>query len=422
MRLHVAPVSFVNKPHRPSLLDFFDDPLYHARQLHGFIEGIQSMQLERARIVNFRSVKDLTVEFGAHTALIGGNGAGKSSILKALERFFATAKTLDPDDYHGRNQSVPIEIELTFSNLTPQEAEAFESRVRNGQLVVTRIFDGTPSSGRYCGVVPQNREFSEIRSHSQATAKRAAYTKLRTENPKYVALPTASSAQAVDKALEDWEAANSSELTLERDDGQFFGFQNASRGALQRYINFVFVPAVRDAADDAADSKTSPVGRLLEILVRSAILKRPEVTAFQQEVMTRYKELVSPDKLPELDQLAENLTRDLKEIYGDASVGMTWRPAADIPIPLPAADVSLTHDGFGGPVDRQGHGLQRAFIFTLLQHLARASVPAPAGPVLVTMKANQRSRSLQISFLLSRNLNSTSTRRNNVIWPRCFVG
>jgi predicted ATP-dependent endonuclease of OLD family len=40
------------------------------------------------------------------------------------------------------------------------------------------------------------------------------------------------------------------------------------------------------------------------------------------------------------------------------------------------ADVSLSDDGFGGPVDRQGHGLQRAFVFTLLQHLAKNSMPA----------------------------------------------
>jgi predicted ATP-dependent endonuclease of OLD family len=39
------------------------------------------MQLAQARIRNFRSLKDVTVAFGAHTAFIGGNGAGKSSIF-----------------------------------------------------------------------------------------------------------------------------------------------------------------------------------------------------------------------------------------------------------------------------------------------------------------------------------------------------
>lgn len=214
-----------------------------------------------------------------------------------------------------------------------------------------------------------------IRQITQATAKREAYKALKTENPAYSALPNAASAQAVDDALIAWEAANPASLSLQRDDGQFFGFQNASRGALQRHTTFVFVPAVRDALQDVADGKTTPIGRLLEILVRSSILKRAEVQAFQQEMAARYAALVSPENMPELGQLAEGLTSDLKELYGQAAVGLEWRQAGEIPVPLPAADVTLSDDGFGGPVDRQGHGLQRAFVFTLLQHLARASAP-----------------------------------------------
>lgn len=88
------------------------------------------MQLERARIRNFRSLRDVEVVFGAHTALIGGNGAGKSSILKAIEKFYSTTKNCDADDFFGRDQGQPIEIELTFHQLSEQEAAAFEDRVR----------------------------------------------------------------------------------------------------------------------------------------------------------------------------------------------------------------------------------------------------------------------------------------------------
>jgi predicted ATP-dependent endonuclease of OLD family len=56
---------------------------------------------------------------------------------------------------------------------------------------------------------------------------------------------------------------------------------------------------------------------------------------------------------------------------------LSWREVGEFPVPLPVADVSLSDDGFGGPVDRQGHGLQRAFVFTLLQHLARTSTSEP---------------------------------------------
>lgn len=340
------------------------------------------MQLKHAKICHFRSLKDVSVSFGPHTALIGANGAGKSSILKALERFYSTAKVLDRDDYFGRDQSIPIEIELTFGNLSDAERETFESRVRDGQLVVTRVFDTTASSGRYFGSVPQNRDFVNIRACSAATQKREAYRELKLNNPAYADLPNASSAAAVDAALDTWETAHPESLTLERDDGQFFGFQNAGRGALQRHTSFVFVPAVREAGADATDSKSTPIGRLLEILVRSSVLQRQDIQKLQQDMIKRYREIVSPENMPELGLLAENLTKDLKDLYAEAAVGLDWREAPDIPIPLPAADVTLSDDGFGGPVDRQGHGLQRAFIFTLLQHLARASVlpPPPEQP------------------------------------------
>ena len=173
-----------------------------------------------------------------------------------------------------------------------------------------------------------------------------------------------------------WEEANPEALELHLDDGQFFGFQNASRGALQRHTTFVFVSAVRDASIDATDGKSSAVGQLLELLVRSAIQQRQEIQAFKQEMTERYQELVSPENMPELGVLADNLTRDLRNLYEDATVGMDWRAVEEFPVPLPMADVELSDDGFGAPVDRQGHGLQRAFIFTILQHLARSTVLA----------------------------------------------
>lgn len=335
------------------------------------------MQLERARIKNFRSLRDIEVSFGSHTAFIGGNGAGKSSILKALEKFYSTSKNCDADDFFAREQEQPIEIELTFHQLSDQEAASFEDRIRDGKLVVTRVFDGGPSSGRYHGVVPQIPDFAAIRSQSAATPKRAAYNALRENNPLYADLPNAGSAAAVDQALLDWEAAHPAQLVLLPDDGQFFGFQNNSRGKLQRHTSFVFIPAVREASADAADGKTSVIGKLLELLVRSQILQRPDVQAFKAQMTEAYQALVSAENMPELGTLAGTLTADLRGLYQDAEVALNWREIGEMPVPLPMADVYLKDDGFGGPVDRQGHGLQRAFIFTLLQHLARTVVPEP---------------------------------------------
>jgi putative ATP-dependent endonuclease of OLD family len=320
------------------------------------------------------------VAFDAHTAFIGGNGAGKSSILKAIERFYSTTKMLDIDDYFGRDQSLTVEIEVTFSDLTAEELDVFHSRVRDDQLTVTRIFDATPTSGRYFGSVPRNPDFAAIRAIPAAIAKRAAYTAL-SATAGYEDLTAATSVAQVDEGMIKWENDHPDKLTLGADDGQFFGFQNASRGALQRFTSFVFVPAVRDASADAADAKNSAIGRLLELIVRSSILQRTDIAKFKEDVNLKFRELTSPENMPELGQLAGKLTTDLKELYADAAVGLVWQDAQDMQVPLPNADVVLSDDGFGGPVDRQGHGLQRAFIFTLLQQLARASVDVTkAGP------------------------------------------
>ena len=161
------------------------------------------MQLLQARIRNFRSLRDVTVDFGLHTAFIGGNGAGKSSILKALEKFYASNPKIEPDDFYGRDVSLPVEIELTFGNLTPEQMETFQTRVRDGRLTVTRVFDGSQTSGRFHGVVPSNPEFTPIRAIAQATPRRQAYNALRAR-PKYEDLPVATNADQVAEGMRTW--------------------------------------------------------------------------------------------------------------------------------------------------------------------------------------------------------------------------
>ncbi len=339
------------------------------------------MQLQMARIKNFRSLRDFQISFEPNTALIGGNGAGKSTVLRALDKFYSTTKHLDADDYYGRDPALTIEIELTFGNLNQQELEDFESRVRDGRLTVTRIFDGTSSSGRYFGVTLQHAGFSSIRGIGPLREKKSAYDSLRASSESYASLPSVRGGGDIEACLQQWERNNPQELVLLRDDGQFFGFQNAGRGALQRYTSFVFVPAVREASLDATDTKSSAIGRLLELVVKSAILQRQDVLSFQRDVTERYQQLVAPENMPELGALAQRLTNDLRSIYRDSAVDLAWRSAQAIDVPLPAADVSLSDDGYGGPVDRQGHGLQRAFVFTLLQHLARTSTSNAVAPI-----------------------------------------
>lgn len=335
------------------------------------------MKLKRVRVQNYRSIKDITVELDSHTVIVGGNGAGKSTILRAIEKFYASSGSVELDDFCDNDDTQPIDIELTFCNLSEPEQRIFGSRTLGGELTVARVFQsGARNNGRYFGSTLKHAAFDEIRLAEGANPKRQAYDRIRASAAQYATLLPVARADQISEALQAWELAHPNELVLGRDDGQFFGFTNVARGSLQRCTSFVFIPAVREAAGDAQDAKGSVIAQLMELVVRSAVLRKREVREWRERVSQEYRELTSPDQLPELAQLANDLTGTLSTFYREAAVNLSWQGAQEINVPLPNAAVALDDDGFAGPVDRKGHGLQRAFILTLLQHLAKATAAA----------------------------------------------
>ena len=170
----------------------------------------------------------------------------------------------------------------------------------------------------------------------------------------------------------EWENAHPDHCELGEDDGQFFGFSNVGRGLLQRHISFVFVPAVRDAASDAADKSGTVAHQIIELLVKTVVERRDDFKAWKNEAEIAYQKLVDPENLAELTDLSGDLSATLQTYYNESSIDLQWQPAGEFHASLPAADVLLTEKGHTGPVEGKGHGLQRAFVFTLLQHLAKA--------------------------------------------------
>lgn len=337
------------------------------------------MRLVKVRIKNFRAISDLKVEIGQHTAFVGANGVGKSCILKAVDRFFSKSANISIEDFHEKNVQDPIEIVLTFRDLTPDEVQAFGSKIHGGEMSVSRMFYAGAASrenGKYFGLSLRNEALQQVRGIEGAVPRRAAFNAL-VGTPGFEGLQMAANAGQVVENMEAWESDDQDKCVLLRDDGQFFGFSNVARGALNKYVTFVFVPAVRDAASDSVDSRGSVISQLIELLVKSVVQKREDIKAWQLEASAKYKELLDPSNLGELDELAVSLSETLGMFYRDTSVSMNWRSPDDLQVNLPLADIMLREQGYTGPVENKGHGLQRAFIFTLLQHLAKALSSSP---------------------------------------------
>ena len=348
-----------------------------------------TMLIQNIHVKNFRSILDESLPCDSLTALVGRNGSGKSSFLSALELFYNQTARVTSEDFYGKDVTQDIEIVVTYSNLNAEAKGLFSPYLDNGRLVVVRVFSDPQSgkSGTYHGMRLQNPDFADIRNTTAAMPKRNKYSEIR-EMAKYASLPSVSTADAVLQALTEWEAQNPGQCELLRDDGQFFGFTQVAQGFLGRYTKFIYVPAVRDALDDAIEKRGSSVTEIMDLVVRSALAKRNDVEVFKQHTQDEYRKVMNPQKLTELEDLAGDLSKTLQSYVPDAKVLLHWSELSDITIPMPEADVKLMEDDYESRVERTGHGLQRAFIITMLQHL-NAARTVGSGPKDGTTEDNE---------------------------------
>src|ERR1035437_41595 len=104
------------------------------------------MQIESVSIKNLRCFKEGVVSLAPYTCLVGPNGSGKSTILCALNIFFRQVEdsptdvtTLTKDDFHLLNTAEPVEIAVTFSDLSNDAEEDFKDYVRQGKLIISAV-------------------------------------------------------------------------------------------------------------------------------------------------------------------------------------------------------------------------------------------------------------------------------------------
>lgn len=337
------------------------------------------MRVDRIQVKNFRSFEDQSISCDRLTVLVGANGAGKSTLLKAIDLFYETAPKIEEEDFHNNNTLDEMVIALTFSDLSDEEISQFDLYVENDQLTVEKVvrWESGKAIVKLHGASLQNPDFAPIRRAQSVSERRSLYKQLR-GNSDYGNLPAWTKQDDALEHLLAWERDNAHRCIRLRDDGQFFGFKEVARGYLGRWTRFLLIPAVREASDDATEGRGMALTNLMDMVVRSAVADKEPVKRLKETTEREYREILDPAKLTELSTLARSLTETLETFVPNARVELNWQDLPGIEIPMPRADVKLNEDGYSSSVARAGHGLQRAFILTMLQHLAVAQEPSPS--------------------------------------------
>lgn len=332
------------------------------------------MLLSRLNVKNFRSLLDVEVPCSHLTAFVGANGAGKSSILRAVELFYSSNPSLDQEDWFNNDTKPDIEITLTFTKLSEKAKGRFSAYMQGEDLSVTRKFtmaENGKITDSYHGATLRHEAFRDLWNIPAAQLK-TEYNKLREQEPYKSDLPGYSNQEAAKASLRAWEGSHPGSCALASDDGQFFGFKQVGQGYLGDFTCLIFVPAVRDLSDDAAESRGSAITALVDIVARNLLAAQKDFRDLEAEMQERYGKLLLPSQDKQLDELATELSETLRTIAPDSGVQLRWLPPPSVQFPMPKVDVQLSEDGQLFSVAGTGHGLQRAFIVTLLQHLAVA--------------------------------------------------
>lgn len=327
------------------------------------------MRIESLRIENFRSFKDETINFSDYTCLVGPNGAGKSTVLAALNIFFRQTENtatdvvnLSAEDFHQKDTKHPVKISLTFANLSAEAIEDFKDYYRHGKLIVSAVaeFDDRVGSaevkqyGQRLGM-EDFRNFFEALSEGKVVADlKKIYQQIK---DKYPDLPEPGTKDAMTKALRTYEDANPKLATAIPSEDQFYG---VSRGAnrLSRYIQWVYIPAVKDAAEEQSEGKSTALGKLLSRTVRQKLKFDDIIRDLQARTAAEYQTVLDSHQ-DALRELGKTLEEKLSLwAHPGASLKLIWQQDSrkSVQIEQPAARSLVGEGAFEGDLSRFGHG------------------------------------------------------------------
>ena len=344
------------------------------------------MRIESVAVKNLRCIKDSVAILDAYTCLVGPNGAGKSTLLHALNILFRHVEdastdvtSLTPEDFYLHDTTIPIEITVTFTGLPKEAEEDFKEYVRQGKLIISAVakFDSKSNRaevkqfGQRLGMAVFKPFFCAHGDGEPVSDLKAVFEQLESDIPDLAARKSKNTKDAMYQTLREFEAERPDQCELIRSEDQFYGVSKG-RNKLEKYVQWIFIPAVKHATDEQSETKTGALGKLLARTVRAKVDFSSTVEALVAEARKQYQKMLD-DNEAALAGISKALQRRLAEwAHPAVTLKVAWQQDSSkaVKVDQPLAGIVAGESGYEGSLVRFGHGFQRSYLLALLQELA----------------------------------------------------
>ncbi len=344
------------------------------------------MRIESVAVKNLRCIRDGVANLDDYTCLVGPNGAGKSTLLYALNILFRHVEdastdvtSLTPEDFWLHDTTSPIEVTATFTELPKEAEEDFKGYVRQGKLIISVVatFDGRSNRaevrqfGQRLGMAAFKPFFRAHGDGEPVSDLKGLFERLEGDIPDLAARKSKKTKDAMYQALRDFEAERADQCEVIPSEDQFYGVSRG-KNLLEKYVQWIFIPAVKHATDEQSETKGGALGKLLARTVRAKVNFSSTVEALVTSARQQYQKMLD-DNGAALDGISEALQKRLAEwAHPAATLRVAWQQDSSraVKVDQPLAGIIAGESGYEGSLVRFGHGFQRSYLLALLQELA----------------------------------------------------
>ena len=335
------------------------------------------MKLSKLHVANYRALRDVEIPLSRFVCLTGENNAGKSSVLQALSLFGSGSKIAQTNFFDPEKE---ITIALTLTDVQPEDLfvliddhrERIEKLVKDKTLVLVRRYatDGTSQVGYY-DQLPTEARFqpAEVAKILKGTKGKAIGQAVAVNFPE---LADKAAAVTTHDAAKQVIIEFGQSLPSDKKQKTLVPLPTGGGFSIAPLLpEIIYIPAVKDLADDVKTTETSSFGKVLGIVLKDIIpLLKTEADLFTNlsRKLTRIpneRGEIEDGRLDDLRFIETVMESYVRESFKSVSLEV------EIPPPKLESILStariLADDGTKGPLETKGDGLRRAVVFAILR-------------------------------------------------------